>query len=373
MSQDPDLPYPSPSQPVLGKRARSPTETPDVSLSDIAVGATQKQREDAELAAIHRVIKPQRKKARLAIDPEEDVPPFSFFQHGPSSTSTPHQHRSDSPPGFFTAGRRAPTPLARSADDMSLDINESAVPGADTTSNAVAGPSNTHAVNRAPRTPSPKPLGGGSSTNVENPRGAGDPVYDPSFFGGPLPVYYTQGPQLPFPLHPATPINPQDILEPSARFSTPTLGEPWKFEAAATPTNISQFGVEQPTRPGSAQSIASSSNAIPPESPGDYTLRAGGRKERNDRYNPYFTPQRGPGARQRTGITPSRGFSLSLKSPAKMTTVVEGPEAETDEEGVVRSPPHIRTLYGTELAADTRFGDYGRDLGRYDWGKYVPR
>ena len=99
MSQDPDLPNPSPSQPTLGKWARSPTETPDVSLSDIAVGAIQKQREDAELAAKHCVIKPQRKKARLAIDSDEDIP-LSFFQHGPLSMST-RQRRSDSPPSLY--------------------------------------------------------------------------------------------------------------------------------------------------------------------------------------------------------------------------------------------------------------------------------
>ena len=210
---------------------------------------------------------------------------------------------------------------------MSLDVDEFAVPGADTTF---------HAVSPAPCTPLPKPLGGGSSINVEKLHDAGDSVYDPGFFGGPLPVYYTQGSQLPFPLHPTTPRNPQDSLERSAQLSTWASGKPWKFEASVNPTNISQCGdgVEQPARPGSAQNFASSANAIPPESPGDYTVRAGGRKERNDKYSPYFTPQQGPGARHRTGITPTRGFSLSLKSPAKMATVVEGPEAET-EEGVV--------------------------------------
>ena len=257
---------------------------------------------------------------------------------------------------------------------MSLDVDESAVPGADTMSNTVVGPSSIYTVSPAPRTPLPKPLGGGSSINMQKPHGAGDPVYNPGFFGGPLPVYYMQGSQLPFPLHPTTPCKPQDILERSARFSTPALSEPWKFEATVNPTNVSQLGdgVEQPARPGSAQSFASSSNVIPPESPEDYTLRASGCKERNDKYNPYFIPQRGPSAGHRTGITPTWRFSLSLKSPAKMTTVVEGPEVETDE-GVVRSPPHIRTLYGTESARDTRFGDHGRDLGHYDWGKYVPR
>ena len=216
---------------------------------------------------------------------------------------------------------------------MSLDVDEFAVPGADTTF-TVAGPSIIHAVSPAPCTPLPKPLGGGSSINVEKPCGAGDPVYDPGFFSGPLPVYYTQGSRLPFPLHPTIPRNPQDILERSAQ-STRASGKPWRFEASVNPTTISQLGdgMEQPVRPGSAQNFTSSANVVPPESPGDYTLRAGGRKERNDKYNPYFTPQRGPGARHRTGITPTRGFSLSLKSRAKMAMVAEGPEADTD--GVV--------------------------------------
>ena len=380
-SDDPHLPNPSPSQLTLGKRARSPVDTPDISLSDIPVDATQKQREDAELAAIHRLIKPQRKKPRLAVDPNEDVPPFPFFQHGhvgPASTSTPHRRRSDSPPGFFTAGQQVPTPLVKPADEqdlMSLDIDEAAVQGLEITkSNPMARPSGIHAADPDHPTssmPQSKPITGRPST-VENPGAKTNSVYDPGFFGGPLPIHYTQESQLPFPLRPATPLNPQDILE--RQLATPTLGEAWKFDTAVNPGNISQLrdAIEQPATPGSVRSRASTSNAVAPESPGDYAFRSGGRKERNDKYNPYFTPPRGPGARERTGITSTRAFSASLRSPVKMTTVVEVPEAEA-EDGIVRSPPRLRTLYSTELAGDTRFGDYGRDIGRYDWTKLVPR
>ena len=299
-SEDSHLPNPSPSQPTLGKRARSPVDTPDISLSDIPVDATQKQREDAELAAIHRLIKPQRKKPRLAVDPDEDVPPFPFFQHGhvgPASTSTPHRRRSDSPPGFFTAGQQVPTPLVKAADEqdlMSLDIDEAAVQGLDTAkSNPMARPSDIHAADPdhpISSTPQSKPITGRPST-VENPSAF---VYDPGFFGGPLPIHYTQEPQLPFPLRPATPLNPQDILE--RQLATPTLGEPWKFDTAVNPANVSQLGdaIEQPATPGSVRSRASTSNAVALESPGDYAFRSGGRKERNDKYNPYFTPPRGP-------------------------------------------------------------------------------
>ena len=378
------LPNPSPSQPTLGKRARSPVDTPDISLSDIPVDAPQKQREDAELAAIHRLIKPQRKKPRLAVDADEDDPPFPFFQHGghvgPASTSTPHRRRSDSPPEFFTAGQQVPTPLVKPADEhdlMSLDIDEAAVQGLDTTeSNPMARPSDIHAADPdhpISSTPQSNPIAARPST-VENPGAKTNSVYDPGFFGGPLPIHYTQESQLPFPLRPAMPLNPQDILE--RQLATPTLGEPWKFGAAVNPANISQLRdpIEQPATPGSVRSRASTSNAVAPESPGDYTFRSGGRKERNDKYNPYFTPPRGPGARQRTGITPTRAFSVSLRSPVKMTTVVEVPEAEAEtKDGIVRAPPRLRTLYGTELAGDTRFGDYGRDMGRYDWTKLVPR
>jgi hypothetical protein len=102
-------------------------------------------------------------------------------------------------------GHRALSPLARAPDDMSMDIVEYMLKDVDTSnSNAVAGPSNLHAVSPADivtHPPPSKPLIGGSSTNVENPQGVADPVHDPGFFGGPLPVCYTQGSQLTVPLH----------------------------------------------------------------------------------------------------------------------------------------------------------------------------
>ena len=215
-------------------------------------------------------------------------------------------------------------------------------------------------------------------TGPESARTGVAPRNDPNFFGGPLPVYFTPSSTLPYPLNPTTPLNMQDILERSTQFTTPVLGEPWKFDATVNPASVSQPGdsVGGPTTPGDAEAQPSSSTAAPPESPGSYTFRAGGRRERDDKYNPYFTPPRGPGAKHRTGITPTRGFSFGLKSPAKMATVPEEGEAEgaeLDEDGVVRSPPQFRTLYGTELEGDTRFGDYGRDLARNDWSKVHPR
>ncbi|KAF8523027.1 hypothetical protein JB92DRAFT_3110334 [Gautieria morchelliformis] len=376
-----ELPNPSPSQPTLGKRTRGPVDTPDVSITE---DGTQQQNEGAELAASHRVTKPLRKRPRLDLDPEEDASQFSFLRHGPAgplSTSTP-QRLSKSPPGFFTAGRRVPTPLARTADTdayLRLGGDDLAMPRAGTSNpNNVAAPSNTRAVTPvegAPCTPPPRPADAGPSSNTENPRDSADPMHDHGIFGGPLPVYYTPSSVLPFPPAPTTPSNPQDIPERSAQFATSILGEPWKFEAAVNPATISQ-GVALPPTPTHMRDRSSSSNAVPPESPGNYTFRAGGRRERNDMYNPFFTPQRGPGSRHRTGITPTRGFSFSLKSPPRMATVEEStdPSApEVDEDGIARSPPPLRTLYGTELEGDTRFGDYGKDLGGYDWGKAIPR
>ena len=55
-----------------------------------------------------------------------------------------------------------------------------------------------------------------------------------------------------------------------------------------------------------------------------------------------------------------------------MEAVAEAPEG-SDEDGVERSPPQLRTLYGTELEGDTRFGDYGANLGKFDWGKFLTR
>ncbi|KAF8520967.1 hypothetical protein JB92DRAFT_1859435 [Gautieria morchelliformis] len=117
--------------------------------------------------------------------------------------------------------------------------------------------------------------------------------------------------------------------------------------------------------------------AVPPQSSGNTTSRAGDRRERNDTSDTFSTPQRGSGSRHRTGITPARGLSLSLQGSPRLPTVEEestepsGPEV--DEDGIARSPPPLRTLYGTELAGHTRFGDYGRDVGRHDWGKALPR
>jgi hypothetical protein len=196
-----------------------------------------------------------RKRARLDLDADEDAGLFSFLRHGhggPASTSTP-KHPPNSPAGFFTAGRRAPTPLARTtADaDLPLDGDESELQRATTQPSAVAAQLSTRAaapIEGAPRTPSSATAG--PSTDSVSARNA--------FFNGlraPLPL--TPVPSLPFPLIPTT-----------------------------------------------------SSNAAPPESPRNSTFRAGGSRERDDTYNPYSTPQRGAGGRHRTGITPTRGFKL---------------------------------------------------------------
>ncbi|KAF8520985.1 hypothetical protein JB92DRAFT_1861785 [Gautieria morchelliformis] len=80
----------------------------------------------------------------------------------------------------------------------------------------------------------------------------------------PTPSYMPRS-LLPFPLIPTMPSNPHDILEGSAQFATPMLGEPSKLEAAVDPGTISQ-GVALPTTPAHLRDRSSSSNAVPPES-----------------------------------------------------------------------------------------------------------
>lgn len=400
-----ELPDPSPSHPTLGKRARS--ETPDVSLTDIEANGGTKPR-DAELEAIYRVIRPQRKKQRIDVDVHEDTLPFQFFRDGPggpSSMSTPQQRRSDSSSGFFTAGRPAPTPLPRTHEsdgELGLDKEESLVEGAGASSsktNALAGPS------ASPGTRPSKTEGHMPVMVAESSRSTVS-VHDPAFFSGPPPVIFRQTSQLPFPLipharpapqppvpnatvpstvPPSTPFTPpnapdaQDILEQSTQFATPALGEPWRFEATVTP---SQRGDStEPATPGDQQNEASSFAGGALGSSQNYTFRAGGRRERNDIYNPYLSPG-GSGASPRTGITPTRGFSFSLRSPPAMETVHEVAEPrpeesgeaaeELDEDGVRRSPPNLDTLYGTELEGDTRFGEYDKAMDRFNWRNLLP-
>ncbi|KAF8500637.1 hypothetical protein JB92DRAFT_2833868 [Gautieria morchelliformis] len=359
-----ELPDPSPSQPILGKRTRGLVDTPDVS----ATGDGAQEHEGGDLAAADR------RRAYPLMRPGPD---------GPWSTSTP-QHRSKSPAGFFTAGSQAPPPLARTGDAdvyLRLEGDDLAMPRAGTsTPTNIAGPSNTRAMTPAegaPCTPPPRRADAGPSSNTRNPRDSVGPTRYQWFFDAlPPPAHYEQHSFLPIPLVPTTPSNGQDIPERSAQFGTPVVGSPWKLEAAGSPGTISQ-GVPLPRTPTHIRDRLPSFNAVPPESPGSTTSRAGGRRERNDTYDPFSTPQRGSGSRHRTAITPARGLSLSLQGSPRLPTVeeesTEPGRPEVDEDGIARSPPPLRTLYGTELAGHTRFGDYGRDVGRHDWGKAIPR
>ncbi|KAF8520964.1 hypothetical protein JB92DRAFT_3111461 [Gautieria morchelliformis] len=199
----------------------------------------------------------------------------------------------------------------------------------------------------APCTPPPRRADAGPSSNTRNPRDSVDPPRYLGFFDDLLPPgHYQQCSFLPIPLVPTTPSNGQDIPERSAQFATPIVGSSWKLEAAGRPGTISQ-GLPLPTTPTYMRDRLPSSNG------------------------------RGTGSRHRTGITPARGLSLSLQGSPRLPTVEEestepsGPEV--DEDGIARSPPPLRTLHGTELAGDTRFGDYGKDVGRHDWGTAIPR
>lgn len=373
---------PSPAQPALGKRIRC--DTPDTS------GVESAPKADADMDAIHRVKRPQKKKPRL--DPDEDSIPFIFSdkEAGPSSTSTPknsttsRQKPPNSSPGFFPFGPAVPTPLEKKKDndDMEfyLQFDDDSGPRSDKPleadnkeDNKEDNKSPERPKSAIPRTPSPK-IPKLSSTFGDR---AFNPIYDPSFFAGMHPVFqsHVQASELPFPLIPATPPNPSDILNQSAQYATPRLGEPWRSPRKISDTQDSGI----PIVSGSGDLEGSGTTRSPP-SPGNYTLRpSGSRRERNDKYNPYFTPQRGPsGTRQRTGLTPIRGFSSGLKSPAPLSTVAEDEREENPQENSTEaSPPQLRTLYGTELDGDTRFGDYGRDLGRdlgkLDWSKFLPR
>lgn len=361
---------PSPSQPALGKRIRC--DTPDTS------GTEAEPKLDADIDAIQRVKRPQKKKPRL--DPDEDSIPFLFADRDsvPYSTSTPRQpstpwQRSKSPSGFFTAGREAPTPLEKKKDDMEFYIHfdDDAGQRNDNDHDKAADnekdrKSPERPKSAIPRTPSPR-LTKLSSTFPDRPPSS---INDPNFFAGMQPVFqsHVQVSELPFPLIPTTPPNPTESLNQSAQYATPRLGEPWRPQSKVSDTQGSG------TRGVNRSDNLETSGTLRSPSPGNYGLHPGGSvRERNDKYNPYFTPQRGPGgSRQRTGLTPIRGFSSGLKSPAPLSTVAED-EQENAEDPIEVSPPQLRTLYGTELQADSRFGDYGRDLGKLDWSKFLPR
>ncbi|GBE78298.1 predicted protein [Sparassis crispa] len=134
--------------------------------------------------------------------------------------------------------------------------------------------------------------------------------------------------------------------------------------------------------------------AEPPISPtpgaadpsGGYIERAGGRRERNDLFNPHGGPRRPrsaagpsrPRSRQSRTTTPAveNGCvepSALLRTPTTLSTVPEmdsmtTPPASSNEvgvglgmSGIPETPalPMKRTMYGTELEGDTRFGDFG--------------
>ncbi|GJJ14804.1 hypothetical protein Clacol_009072 [Clathrus columnatus] len=356
----------SPSEPALGKRIRC--DTPDSSSGT----ENPQQTVDAEIDAIHRVRRPQ-KKPRL--DPDEDTIPFPFADRtGGPPTSTPRQppisrqQPSASPPSFFTASCAAPTPLQKKKDDMEFylhfDEDNTQLPS-DQDGNSKLPERPKSAILR---TPSPKTikLPGISAGSL-------NPIHDSSFFAGTHPVFqgHLQTGELPFPLIPTTPPNPNDILNQSAQYATPRLGDPWRPQTGTSDTQISGMRGVSGFDTSDGDGVAKS-----PPSPDTRSVRPStSRRERTDKYNPYFTPQRGPGgSKQRTGLTPIRGFSLGLKSPALLSTVAEDERGENaDEDSTEHSPPQLRTLYGTEIDGDSRFGDFGRDLGKTEWGRFLPR
>ncbi|KAF8465126.1 hypothetical protein JB92DRAFT_2049912 [Gautieria morchelliformis] len=205
---------------------------------------TEQQNKGAELAAFHHVTKPLRKRHHLDVDPEVDAREFAFLRPGPdspSSTPTP-QHRSKSLPGFFMAGRRAPTPLARTADTdayLCLEGDDLAMPRAGTSRPPVEG---------APCTPPPRRVDAGPSSNTDNPVARLILCRTTGFSVDLCPFTIRLLLSSPYPLVPITPSNPQDIPERSAQLATPILGEPWKSEAVANPATISQ-GVALPRTP----------------------------------------------------------------------------------------------------------------------------
>lgn len=259
---------PSPAQGVLGKHARVEAVEADKTT-------------DSEVA-----LRPTRKRARVDSMRMEN-PPVIFPQSGPSYTSTPK--RSFSPLGFFTGGRRAPTPLARSSEeedfesDSYLEDREEFVPGSSKHVLPEAGPSNA------------------------------------GYFSGSLPPFA-------MPAAPTVPTTPPCISV--EMHGSPGLDAPWQpmgTPASPKPVYAPIYG------PDSLQSPLAA-----PE-PG-FNFR-GGWNERNDRYNPFSTP----GMPHHTGLTPL--LRPTLRSPA----AVDGKETSGK----------LRTMYGTELDRDTRFGDGG--------------
>ncbi|KZT06827.1 uncharacterized protein LAESUDRAFT_759005 [Laetiporus sulphureus 93-53] len=148
----------------------------------------------------------------------------------------------------------------------------------------------------------------------------------------------------------------------------------------ATPTGPYGVGMPSFAYPEPPTSPTPGASTMPS---GGYIERAGGRRERNDLFHPYGAPRRS----RRSGSlppprTPHAGSSAEetahahmLSSPMQTDRVPErSQDAPTISSNIIgqglgmatfpMSPdapalPMRRTMYGTELDCDTRFGDFG--------------
>ncbi|CCM00902.1 uncharacterized protein FIBRA_02948 [Fibroporia radiculosa] len=171
-----------------------------------------------------------------------------------------------------------------------------------------------------------------------------------------------------------------------------------------TSTPAGPFGLGMPTfsYPEPPTSPTPGASTLPS---GGYVERAGGRRERNDLFHPHGAPRRPPSA---TGSRPAPQVSRSQAGPSSATddghfipakfTQLLAPVTESDAEhsqdatissnaigqGLGMSsmplppetpaPPMKRTMYGTELEGDTRFGDFGVEgIATGFWTGVVPR
>lgn len=103
---------------------------------------------------------------------------------------------------------------------------------------------------------------------------------------------------------------------------------------------------------------------------GHSVQRAGGRRERNDLFHPFGTPPPPEGAELDTGGPVARpsGYLGSATELRPCTPPARaGPSSNEIGAGLgmtalppdTPAPPMKRTMYGTELEGDTRFGDFG--------------
>ncbi|OCH96538.1 hypothetical protein OBBRIDRAFT_743279 [Obba rivulosa] len=199
----------------------------------------------------------------------------------------------------------------------------------------------------------------------------------------------------------------------NANENRPQQNAPFAFNF----TNAVFQAVTSTPAPGYGLTLPAFSYPEPPTSPtpagpsGGYIERAGGRRERNDLFHPHGAPRRpksaastkdapAQGSQAHAGTSASGTDQQACVNPSALLHTPSIPEGEPPSEsargaatassstavgaglgmGAMPLPPETpalpmkRTMYGTELEGDTRFGDFGVEgVATGFWAGGAPR